>query len=205
MDNAERLLSFIANDWQTIILIILLFIFVFPELVEKIGEIKQYFGIVSAQERRFLALENAQKDLIEENKKLHTKISKTETSCSAEIKETAEKFTAREFSHWEESKTIRNELEGKVANLDCKLDRIIEQLDKKENLDFKKLRNEIVQLGEAAVERGCITIRQLKSLEELYSEYVDTYQGNSYVVTLMIKVRELEVIGKLNEHGEDIE
>lgn len=205
MDNAERLLSFIANDWQTIILIVLLFIFVFPELVEKIGEIKQYFGIVSAQERRFLALENAQKDLIEENKKLYAEISKAETSCSTEIKETAEKFSKREFSHWEESKTIRNELEGRVANLDSKLDLIIKQLDKKDNLDFKKLRNEIIQLGEAAIERGCITIRQLKSLEELFSEYTDTYNGNSYAVTLMVKVRELEVIGKLNEHGEDIE
>lgn len=205
MNDAERLLSFIANDWQTIILIILLFIFVFPELVEKIGEIKHYFGIVSVQERRFLALENAQKDLTEENKRLHSEISKAEKHCEDEIKETETKFDKREHDHWAESKVIRSELEEKVTNLDSKLDLIIKQLDKKDNLDFKKLRNEIIQLGEAAIERGYITIRQLKSLEELFSEYTNTYNGNSYVVTLMVKVRQLEVIGKLNEHGEDIE
>lgn len=205
MDDAERLITLLASDWKVILITILLFIFVFPELLERVGQIKSYLGITSAQEKRFLALESKQEELVEENKRLHTEITKAEKHCQAEVKKTEDKFDQREYEHWEESKVVKNELEEKVSALDTKLDRIIKQLEKKESLDFKKLRSQIVQLGEAAIERGYITIRKLKSLEELYSEYKDKYDGNSYVATLMVKVRELDVVGKLNEHGEDIE
>lgn len=205
MDEAERLITLIASDWKTIVLLILLFIFVLPELVERIDKIKQYFGIMSSQERRFSAIEERQNELIEENKRLQSELSKAEKRCEDEIKETETKFDKREHDHWAESKVIRHDLEEKVVNLDVKIDMILQQLQKKESLDFKKLRNQIVELGEAAIERGHISIRKLKSLEELYAEYTDKYDGNSYAETLMVKVRKLDVVGKLNEYGEDIE
>lgn len=205
MDNIERLLNLIASDWKTFFIIILLLIFGLPEAWKKIDEIKKIFGIVTKQERRFLALEKKQVELIAENQRLKTEISEAEKRCKKAISETEKKFDDREHKHWGESLEIRAGYDNKMSVFEIKLDKIIEQLDKKESLDFKKLRNQIVQLGEDAIERKSISIRKLKSLEELYSEYTDKYDGNSYVATLIRKVRDIPVIGKLNEHGEDIE
>lgn len=38
----------------------------------------------------------------------------------------------------------------------------------------------------------------------MYSDYRDQYEGNGYVTTLMHKVRDLTVIGKLDENEKDI-
>ena len=121
------------------------------------------------------------------------------------IDDTRTEFNDRETEHWDESKKIRSKYDDRFVSFNDKLDKIIEHLDKKDTLDFKKLRHSIVTAGESYIEKGKITIRQLKSLSEMYEEYTDTYDGNSYVETLMNKVVELPVIGKLNEKGEDIE
>lgn len=73
----------------------------------------------------------------------------------------------------------------------------------RDRADFIKLKSSIVIAAEEYVSKGEITIRQLKSLEESYDEYHKSH-GNSYVTTLMYKVRELPVIGALDENGEDI-
>lgn len=86
-----------------------------------------------------------------------------------------------------------------------KLNDIQEDIKKREKTDFKKLRHSIVRAGEEAVTNKAITIRALKSLEELYTDYHDNKHGNSYVSTLMTKVRLLPVEGKLDEDGNDIE
>ena len=69
--------------------------------------------------------------------------------------------------------------------------------------DFLRLKYSIVRAAEEYVSKKEITIRQLKSLEENYEEY-HTKHGNSYVTTLMRKVRDLPVIGALDENWEDI-
>lgn len=71
--------------------------------------------------------------------------------------------------------------------------------------DLKKLRHSIVCAGEEAINNGCISIRQLRSLEELFEEYETKYHANGYVKTLMKKVRNIRVIGQLDENDEDIE
>ncbi len=86
-----------------------------------------------------------------------------------------------------------------------KLNDIQEDIKKREKSDFKKLRHSIVRAGEEAVTKKAIKIRELKSLEELYTDYHDNKHGNSYVSTLMAKVRLLPVEGKLDEDGNDIE
>lgn len=122
-----------------------------------------------------------------------------------QIQGVRDEFNKKETEHWNESKEIRQGYDERILSLGSKLDTIIEHLEKKDSLDFKKLRNQLVQMGEDAIDRGYISIRKLKSLEELYEEYTDKYDGNSYVKTLMEKIRRLKVVGKLNEHGEDIE
>ena len=87
----------------------------------------------------------------------------------------------------------------------AKLDAINETLEEKKVSDLKKLRHSIVRAGEEAIDNECISIRRLKSLEELFEEYEQKYHANGYVKTLMVKVRALRVIGKLDENDEDIE
>ena len=65
------------------------------------------------------------------------------------------------------------------------------------------MRHSIVRAGEEAISNNCITIRQLKALEEMYEEYTNKH-GNGYVKTLMVKVRNVRIIGKLDENDEDI-
>lgn len=82
-----------------------------------------------------------------------------------------------------------------------------EQKDSKRR-ELKKLRHSIVRAGEEAISKDSITIRELRSLEELYTTYSefkddDGKLANGYVHTLMNKVRKLQVIGRLDENNED--
>lgn len=78
------------------------------------------------------------------------------------------------------------------------------KLERNRKTEFVKLRHSIIRDAEEYVSKGNITIRQLRSLEEMYGEYHDDMHGNSYVTTLMKKVRVLPVIGRLNDKFEDI-
>ena len=73
----------------------------------------------------------------------------------------------------------------------------------RDKADFVRLKYSIVRAAEEYISKNEITIRQLKSLEENYEEYHKNH-GNSYVTTLMWKVRKLPVLGALDENGEDI-
>ena len=194
---SENLLSFITISFALFFLII--------AVMKGFQFLATYFGWESKQERRLRQLEKAQKDLIAENDKLKTEISAAEQRCKNAISETETKFDNRERDHWEESKQIKCDYDEKITNQDKKLDIILQKLEQQEKLNFKDLRHSIVKAGESYINRGSVKIRELCSLEELYEEYANTYDGNSYVETLMIKVRALDIIGKLNEHGEDIE
>ena len=85
------------------------------------------------------------------------------------------------------------------------LNNITSILEEEKKSDLKKLRHSIIRAGEEAIEMGKITIRQLRSLSELYEDYKDKYHANGYVKSLMAKVDKLPVIGKLDENDEDIE
>lgn len=116
------------------------------------------------------------------------------------------------FESYHKTKDENDALRKMVQSHDDCLTKILEKLDdiqedmkKREASDFKKLRHSIVRAGEEAVTNEVISIRALKSLEELYTDYHDNKHGNSYVTTLMKKVRLLPVNGKLDEEGNDIE
>jgi len=104
----------------------------------------------------------------------------------------------------EVSKLVINH-ETQMNGIKEQLTKIQNTLDEREVTEFKRMRHEIVQSGEAAMMNGSITIRQLKSLEELYEVYHQEKHGNGYVTTLMYKIRELPIVGKLDENNFDIE
>lgn len=76
-------------------------------------------------------------------------------------------------------------------------------MEENDRLELKNLRHKIVHAAEEYIANDKITIRQLKALEELFEEY-HKRNGNSYVTTLMQKVRLLPVIGELDEDGNDV-
>lgn len=108
------------------------------------------------------------------------------------VKEENDDFRAMVKGHDELLKSIKEDLiEIKRENAE------------RDKSDFLRLKYSIVRAAEEYVSKNEITIRQLKSLEENYEEY-HTKHGNSYVTTLMRKVRNLPVIGALDENWEDI-
>ena len=115
------------------------------------------------------------------------------------------------FENAHKIKEDNDEFINMVRNHDVQLKEIMTKLitiqsclDNNNKADLKKMRYSIVRAGEEYVTLGRITIRQLKSLEEMFDEYHDR-NGNGYVATLMTKIRELPVIGKLDEDDNDIE
>ena len=109
-----------------------------------------------------------------------------------ETKEENEEFKKLVKDHEEEIKSIKDIL------LEIK-----SKIDENDKLELKNLRHKIVRAAEEYIANNRITIRQLKALEELFEEY-HKRNGNSYVSTLMQKVRLLPVIGELDEDGNDI-
>lgn len=72
-------------------------------------------------------------------------------------------------------------------------------LEEQKEVNLKQIRHTIVHTCEDALEKGEISINKLRSLEEMYEEYVGIFHGNGYVKTLMTRVRKLNIIGKLDE------
>ncbi len=80
------------------------------------------------------------------------------------------------------------------------LNSIKQSLDEQKEVNLKQVRYTIVHTCEEALERGEISINKLRSLEEMYEEYVDIFHGNGYVKTLMTRVRkEAKIVGRADE------
>lgn len=117
------------------------------------------------------------------------------------------------YKMFEKSKSIKDENDSfkslvkkhdsQLTDILTSLKSITETLEEQKKTDLKKMRHSIVRAGEEAISNNYITIRQLKALEEMYEEYTNKH-GNGYVKTLMVKVRNVRIIGKLDENDEDI-
>lgn len=69
-------------------------------------------------------------------------------------------------------------------------------LNEQKDVNLKQLRHTIVQTCEDCLEKGEISINRLRSLEEMYSEYVDVFHANGYVKILVERVRTLKIVGR---------
>lgn len=102
-------------------------------------------------------------------------------------------------------KEMLKDHESQLIQISNQLLDIKNSLDRQDKVELKRMRHEIVQAGESAIINTSITIRQLRALEELYEVYHEERHGNGYVSTLMTRVRNLHVIGRLDDNYEDIE
>lgn len=76
------------------------------------------------------------------------------------------------------------------------LQEIKDSLNEQKDVNLKQTRHTIVHTCEDCLEKGEISINKLRSLEEMYSEYVNTFHGNGYVKTLVDRTRSLKIVGR---------
>lgn len=86
--------------------------------------------------------------------------------------------------------------EKTLQEIDKSLQTIKKSLDEQKEVNLKQIRHTIVQTCEDALERNEISINKLRSLEEMYGEYVEIFHGNGYVKTLVERARTLKIVGK---------
>lgn len=86
-----------------------------------------------------------------------------------------------------------------LCEIDKSLKTMNKSLDEQKEVNLKQIRHTIVHTCEDALEKGEISINKLRSLEEMYDEYVDIFHGNGYVKTLVMRVRKLKIVGKLDD------
>lgn len=129
-------------------------------------------------------------------------------------------ITIKIYKLFEKSRNIKeenDEFKQLVKNHENTLKEITEELkcirkeqERSKGSELKRLRHSIIKTGEEAISNKYITIRGLKSIEELYEDYTNFKDengnpANGFVKSLMVKVRLLNVIGKLDENDNDIE
>lgn len=86
-----------------------------------------------------------------------------------------------------------------LREIEKSLQSINKSLEEQKEVNLKQIRHTIVHTCEEAIEKGEISINKLRSLEEMYEEYVEIFHGNGYVKTLMERVRKLPIVGKLDD------
>lgn len=89
--------------------------------------------------------------------------------------------------------------EKTIEEIGKALTEIKKSLDEQKEVNLKQIRHTIVHTCEDALDKGEISINKLRSLEEMYDEYIEIFHGNGYVKTLVARVIELPIIGKLDE------
>lgn len=108
--------------------------------------------------------------------------------------------------HEERLKELQDQLVGISQNINEQFSEIKNTLNENRDTKIKELRHNITVSGEKALVDKELTVRQWSSLHEMFEDYTHKYHQNSYVASLMTKVdRDVAVIGRLDEHGNDIE
>ena len=117
--------------------------------------------------------------------------------CTATIK------LYKVFTKYKEMKDKEEKQETIIENHDKTLNEIKNSLQEIKNslveqkeVNLKQTRHTIVHTCEDCLEKGEISINKLRSLEEMYSEYVDVFHGNGYVKTLVERTRALKIVRK---------
>ena len=83
--------------------------------------------------------------------------------------------------------------ERDISGLNTKIDTIMTMIDTIFEINKIQTRYIIVNACTEAIENGYIEQYQLQSLEDMYSMYTKVLLGNSYVSTLMVKIRKLNI------------
>ena len=86
-----------------------------------------------------------------------------------------------------------------LKNISSALNEIKTSLEIQKDVNLKQIRHTLVSACEEALNKGEITTNGMRSLEEIYDEYVKVFNGNGYVKTLMLRVRKLRTSGKFDD------
>ena len=117
--------------------------------------------------------------------------------CTATIKLYKVFTKYRDMKDKEEKQETIIETHDKTLNeIKDSLQEIKQSLIEQKEVNLKQTRHTIVHTCEDCLEKGEISINKLRSLEEMYSEYVDVFHGNGYVKTLVERTRALKIVGK---------
>ena len=111
------------------------------------------------------------------------------------------------FTKYKEMKDKDKKQQEAIQNHDetlKKIDRALKEISKslaeQKEINLKQIRHTLVYTCEEALEKGEISMNKLRSLEEMYEEYVDIFNGNGYVKTLVMRVRkEVKIVGKIDD------
>lgn len=122
------------------------------------------------------------------------------TICTGTIKLYKVFTKYKELKDKDEKQTrIIESHDNTLKEIDGALQSIQQSLNEQKEVNLKQIRHTIVHTCEEALEKGEISINKLRSLEEMYEEYVEIFHGNGYVKTLVMRVRKLKIVGKIDE------
>ena len=94
----------------------------------------------------------------------------------------------------ERQSKMLEEHEQTFREINERLGKISKSLDEQKEINLKYTRHIIVDACHDAITARGIQIERLASLEEMYDEYVNVFNGNSYVSGLVKRVRNLPII-----------
>ena len=86
-----------------------------------------------------------------------------------------------------------------IETINTNLLKIGKSLDEQKDINMKYVRHIIVEACHEAIKAKGIQIEQLASLEEMYDEYVNVFNGNSYVSGLVARVRKLDILDNIDD------
>lgn len=119
------------------------------------------------------------------------------------------KGTMRLFTFFAKYKKLKDENEKQsellkehdqtLQKINSCLEKINLRLDEQSEVNLKSIRHTIIHTCYDAIAAGEIQVGKLKSLEEMFEEYTRIFHGNGYVKTLVERVRELPIVGSLDE------
>lgn len=94
-------------------------------------------------------------------------------------------------------KTLENHTK-EISEIKKEIDKLLEFNDRMIEINKIQTRHALVRACTEAISQKFITESQLQSLEDMYELYTNILNGNSYVLTLMKKVRQLDVVPDLS-------
>ena len=103
------------------------------------------------------------------------------------------------FTKYKELKDEKETRNKDIQELKEITAKITTQLEEQTNVNYKQLRFNIISICDEANANKSITASKLQILEEDFDDYENIYHGNGFVKDLVIKVRQLPVVGSLYE------
>ena len=101
------------------------------------------------------------------------------------------------------SSSIHNDLlaqhDDLLVEVKEELEKVNTSLNDQKEINFEYLKHSIVIACRRALDKQSITAEELQSMEDMYREYVEIFNGNGYVKAMVQKVEKLPVIGVLEE------